>query len=224
MKAKPQHSPSSPYATYAGRLDYHHYKHRLARKLGLTVTVLSIVAGTGLAQGVANSQAAVTGGTPQQQAWLNESKLPVPPAVVATLTPSTTECVYAGGATARACSIYGETFYTPQATRYDLYYETAHLVDWMALTDQQRAYIAWDLRLGKRAWQDSAGSIAAGYEDGIEGVFPEVWARCAFGKSVKGVKFQFTPNGSPVAGLPVADPRTNLCTYLAALTPTPAKG
>lgn len=144
------------------------------------------------------------------------SPMPMP---TTNIVESTTACVYDAGVTAQACSIEGTTYLTPSATDYDRLYELGHQFDWQWLTPVDREYLAWDFRLGHRQWDDTQASIDAGYEDGIEGVFPMVFAQCVEhpNVSVKGMKFQFTATAD---WQPIAIPRTNACLFIESVAAT----
>lgn len=143
--------------------------------------------------------------------WWNSSHIELPQGVDVTL--NSNQCVYAGGVTADACSVPGVTYLRPTATRYDYYYELGHQFDWLHMTAAERLTMAWYMNRPAQRWGDSTASIAAGDEDGLEGVFPSVFAECALGQPAGHMSWSLQFNSHTGVAFVVA-PKPGVCVYL----------
>lgn len=61
------------------------------------------------------------------------------------------------------------------------YFELGHQLDWSTLTPANRRFLARKWGDPHWHWFDSAASVAAGYEDGLESMFAMMVESCAFG-------------------------------------------
>jgi hypothetical protein len=109
------------------------------------------------------------------------------------------------------CSYPGNTY---AVSRDAFYYEIGHQMDWTYLTDTDRAYLAGEWGASGDAWQDTPAGLAAGQEDGLEGVFPYFVEACAEGDGPQeGDTVQAFPDG-PTVHVPR---RFNICRWINAL-------
>lgn len=145
-------------------------------------------------------------------AWLTSGAQAAEPYPAVTLEYNSTECTYADGVTAQACSYPGITYLSSDYTAYSFRYEMSHQVDFLWMNNAERSWLMHNWRIGKHHWEDSSSALNAGNEDGGEGIFPMVYAYCWFHKTDVGKWFQFMPNAAVVADTnPVAKPVSNDC-------------
>jgi hypothetical protein len=110
-----------------------------------------------------------------------------------------------------------ETIVAPDAGRRDFYYELGHQFDWQVMNDGDRAYLAREWGDPHAHWLDSIASVNAGSEDGLEAVFPQIYADCAFGISDKGDDMAVGFVGKNYAP-PGVTPKINTCAWLTRIT------
>jgi hypothetical protein len=105
------------------------------------------------------------------------------------------------------CSYPGVTY---ARTRWALYYELGHQLDWAYLTAADHLTLANRWQASGAAWVDSLPGLAAGQEDGLEGVFPLYVMDCALGNGAeRDTLLQAFPTG------PSVDANNfNTCTYI----------
>jgi hypothetical protein len=195
--------------------------HRQGRQLALAEAFVVPKQGATLAF-AAPAQAVVLvapAGKPvhgQWQRWANEAKVPTVRRLVLDVSAVDAQN-YCGGADACSMGWEGgqarETIVAPDAGRRDFYYELGHQFDWQILNDGDRSYLAREWGDPHSRWLDSTASVNAGAEDGLEAVFPQIYADCAFGISDKGndMAIGFVgKNYSP----PGVTPKINTCQFL----------
>lgn len=150
------------------------------------------------------------------QAWANEAKVPTVAKLVLDVSEADAQGSCGG---ADACS-YGwqpgterETVVAPNAGRRDFYYELGHQFDWQRLKGANRQYLAREWGAPHAHWLDSQASIDAGSEDGLEAVFPDIYADCALGVNDQGDDISVGFVGKKYSP-PGVTPKINTCSYL----------
>jgi hypothetical protein len=152
------------------------------------------------------------------QRWADEMKIPTVRRVTLDISVADANafCGVAG-----ACSLGSlpgqprEIVAAPDAGRDGLYYELGHQFDWDYLNVGNRRFLARAWGDPGARWQDSAAGLADGSEDGLEGVFPQIYADCASGINDQGTDLEvgFVGSSSKYAP-PGIFPKINTCTYL----------
>lgn len=149
----------------------------------------------------------------QWQRWANEMRVPTVRRL--TLDVSATDAAEFCGAPG-ACSARGETIVAPGVNRDSFYYELGHQFDWRYLTGADHRFLAREWGDPGAAWEDSPGSVAHHAEDGLEAVFPRIYADCAEGVNDQGSDLEtgfINSNYAP----PGITPKINTCAWLTRL-------
>lgn len=200
----------------------------LAPLLVLIATVISCVtlffslAGTARAVTLVTPQGQPVGG--RWQRWADESKIPT---VAGDLifVPNASGCT-AGITACSSSRSQGypatETFVsldvgTGPSARDSLYWELGHQFDWRYLTGAQRRYFARAWSTPHARWMDTTTALAAGYEDGLEAEFAQIYDDCAWGVNDEGESLSFpAPLGVTVPSVQIKDDTCRDITYTAA--------
>lgn len=178
-----------------------------------------LVASLGLVAFAAPAQAVTLvkpDGTPvggQWQKWVDEMRVPT---ISGTLV-FVVDNAACYNRIAPGCSFRSgtpETWVAPGSTsRATLYFELGHQFDWRYLTFRTRRYLARAWEDMHVRWWDTRSWLQYG-ENGLEGVFPQIYADCATGLNDKGGSVTvFEPFGADFTA-PTANPRINTCRFI----------
>ena len=105
----------------------------------------------------------------------------------------------------------------PHDNRQTLYYELGHEFDWLELNAGDRRFLAREWGAPHARWWDSEASLERGSEDGLEGVFPQIYADCASGINDQGTDLSVGFYGANALVPPGVTPEINTCEYLTRL-------
>jgi hypothetical protein len=105
----------------------------------------------------------------------------------------------------------------PYAGRDTLYYELGHEFDWLELIAADRSFLAREWGTPRAHWWDSEASLARGSEDGLEAVFPQIYADCASGINDQGTDLAVGFYGANALTPPGVTPEIDTCQYLTRL-------
>ena len=105
----------------------------------------------------------------------------------------------------------------PHDNRQTLYYELGHEFDWLELNAGDRRFLAREWGAPHARWWDSEASLERGSEDGLEGVFPQIYADCASGINDQGTDLAVGFYGANALVPPGVTPKINTCQYLTRL-------
>lgn len=154
----------------------------------------------------------------QWQWWVDASKAPSP-AVSIAFDPTNMVCQDGAPGCSGGPQMGLPTYELTATDRDSLYFELGHIFDWTVLTDSDRAYLARKWHAAGWHWPDNPAGFAAGVEDGLEGIFPAMYAMCAEGESTVDLSYgEMSPIGGPTSDLALPTIYTGLhfdtCAYL----------